>query len=188
MWAHCSQGALKKFPELQIGKHFWWKEYCCKFSQFDTVSTILSSLLSRQNSKALLLLQHHNISTYWVFFFPLAKLGPGRNGGPEDYDFWSFDIWKGDAMWAHCSQLCFEQTSSPIFPPFNTTTLIKPMNEEEEEAPLEDPRICRNRLGRERHATRFEKQCVADANRRATHRADVNCCGCQPTGSLENCA
>jgi len=56
-------------------------------------------------------------------------------------------------------------------PPFNTTTLIKPMNEEEEEAPLEDPRICRNRLARERHAARSEKQCAADANRRATHRA-----------------
>jgi hypothetical protein len=26
-------------------------------------------------------------------------------------------------------------------PPFNTTTFIKPMNKEEEEAPLEDPRI-----------------------------------------------
>jgi hypothetical protein len=55
-------------------------------------------------------------------------------------------------------------------PPFNTTTLIKPMNEEEEEAPLEDPRICRNRLARKRHAARSEKQRAADANRRATHR------------------
>jgi hypothetical protein len=26
-------------------------------------------------------------------------------------------------------------------PPFNTTTLIKPMNKEEEEAPLEDSRV-----------------------------------------------
>jgi hypothetical protein len=33
--------------------------------------------------------------------------------------------------------------------PFNTTTLIKPMNKEEEEAPLEDPRVLRNRLARE---------------------------------------
>ncbi len=56
-------------------------------------------------------------------------------------------------------------------PPFNTTTLIKPMNKEEEEAPLEDSRICRNRLARERHAARSEKQCAADAHRRATHRA-----------------
>jgi hypothetical protein len=31
-------------------------------------------------------------------------------------------------------------------PPFNTTTLIKLMNEEEEEAPLEDPRVHQNRL------------------------------------------
>ncbi len=31
-------------------------------------------------------------------------------------------------------------------PPFNTTTLIKPMNEEEEEAPLEDSRVRQNRL------------------------------------------
>ncbi len=37
-------------------------------------------------------------------------------------------------------------------PAFNTTTLIKPMNEEEEEAPLEDPRVHRNRLTHERHA------------------------------------
>jgi hypothetical protein len=36
--------------------------------------------------------------------------------------------------------------------PFNTTTLIKPMNEEEEEAPLEDPRVHWNRFARERHA------------------------------------
>jgi hypothetical protein len=56
-------------------------------------------------------------------------------------------------------------------PPFNTTTLIKPMNEEEEEAPLEDSRICRNRLARERHTARFEEQRVADANWRAIHKA-----------------
>ncbi len=36
-------------------------------------------------------------------------------------------------------------------PPFNTTTLIKPMNEEEEEAPSEDPRVRRNRLAQKRH-------------------------------------
>jgi len=29
-----------------------------------------------------------------------------------------------------------------LSPPFNTTTLIKPMNEEEEEAPLEDLHVC----------------------------------------------
>jgi hypothetical protein len=34
---------------------------------------------------------------------------------------------------------------------FNTTTLIKPMNEEEEEAPLEDLRVHRNCLAWERH-------------------------------------
>jgi hypothetical protein len=44
------------------------------------------------------------------------------------------------------------------------------MNEEEEEAPLEDPRIRRNRLARERHAARFEKQHAINANRRATHK------------------
>jgi len=49
-------------------------------------------------------------------------------------------------------------------PPFNITTLIKVMNEEEEEAPLEDPRIRRNRLARERHVVRSKKQCVVDAN------------------------
>ncbi len=36
-------------------------------------------------------------------------------------------------------------------PPFNTTTLIKPMNKEEEKAPLEDPRVHQNRLAWERH-------------------------------------
>ncbi len=45
------------------------------------------------------------------------------------------------------------------------------MNEEEEEAPLEDPRLRRNRLARQRHASRSKKQRAADANRRATHRA-----------------
>jgi hypothetical protein len=55
----------------------------------------------------------------FFFFFPSCKisLGLGRNGGPEDYDFWSFDIRKGDAMWVHYSQLYFEQTFSPISPP-----------------------------------------------------------------------
>ncbi len=54
MWAHRSQGALKKFPELQIGKHFWWKEYCCKFSQFDTVSA--TSLKTFWNPSALMMM------------------------------------------------------------------------------------------------------------------------------------
>jgi hypothetical protein len=48
------------------------------------------------------------------------------------------------------------------------------MNEEEEEAPLEDSRIRRNCLVRERHVPRFEKQRAVDANRRATHRAAHN--------------
>jgi hypothetical protein len=43
-------------------------------------------------------------------------------------------------------------------PPFNTTTLIKPINEEEEEAPLEDPRVCRNCLAHERHAYNLKKK------------------------------
>jgi hypothetical protein len=44
------------------------------------------------------------------------------------------------------------------------------MNEEEEEAPLEDPHIRRNRLVRERHAARSEEQRAVDANRWAIHR------------------
>jgi len=44
-----------------------------------------------------------------------------------------------------------ERTSSPISPPLNTTTLLKPMNEEEEETPLENPCIRRNGLAWERH-------------------------------------
>ncbi len=56
-------------------------------------------------------------------------------------------------------------------PPFNTTTLIKPMNEEEEEAPLEDSRIRRNRLARERHVARSKEWRAAYANRRVAQRA-----------------
>jgi hypothetical protein len=44
------------------------------------------------------------------------------------------------------------------------------MNEEEEEAPLEDLRIRRNRLARERHIARSEEQRAVDANRWAIHR------------------
>jgi hypothetical protein len=53
----------------------------------------------------------------------------------------------------------------------NTTTLIKPMNEEEEEAPLEDSRIHRNRLARERYATRSEEQRATYASRQVAQRA-----------------
>ncbi len=62
----------------------------------------------------------------------------------------------------------------PIPPLFNTTTLIKPMNEEEEKSPLEGPRIRRNRLAQERHATWSKEQRAADANRRVTQRAASN--------------
>jgi hypothetical protein len=42
-------------------------------------------------------------------------------------------------------------------PPFNTRTLIKPTNEEEEEAPLEVLHVRWNRLARERHAPGLKK-------------------------------
>jgi hypothetical protein len=42
-------------------------------------------------------------------------------------------------------------------PNFKRTTLIKPMNNEEEEAPLEDPRIRPSCLARERHAPGLKK-------------------------------
>jgi hypothetical protein len=45
------------------------------------------------------------------------------------------------------------------------------MNEEEEEALLEDLRIRQNRLARERHVARSEKQCAVDANQRAIRKA-----------------
>ncbi len=48
------------------------------------------------------------------------------------------------------------------------------MNEEEEEAPLEDPRVCRNCLRWEKHTIRFEEQLVADASRRAIQRTVCN--------------
>jgi hypothetical protein len=45
------------------------------------------------------------------------------------------------------------------------------MNEEEEEAPLEDPHVHRNRLALERHAARSEDQHAADASWHVTmHR------------------
>jgi hypothetical protein len=56
-----------------------------------------------------------------------------------------------------------KQTSSPM-PPLNTTTFIKPKNEEKDEAPLEDPRVRRNRLARKRHVTPFEEQRATNAN------------------------
>ncbi len=45
------------------------------------------------------------------------------------------------------------------------------MNEEEEESPLEGPRLRRNRLARERHAIRSKEQRAADASRREGQRA-----------------
>jgi hypothetical protein len=42
-------------------------------------------------------------------------------------------------------------------PPSTQQTLIKPMNKEEEEAPLEDPCIHRNHLAQERHAPSLKK-------------------------------
>jgi hypothetical protein len=56
-------------------------------------------------------------------------------------------------------------------PPFNTTTLIKPMNEEEEEAPLEDLCVCQNHLAWERHVAQFEEQRATNASRRVAQRA-----------------
>jgi hypothetical protein len=44
------------------------------------------------------------------------------------------------------------------------------MNKEEEEAPLEDPRIHWNYLARERHIVRSEEQRVADASRWAIQK------------------
>jgi len=45
------------------------------------------------------------------------------------------------------------------------------MNEEEEESPLEGPRVRRNRLVRKRHAARSKEQRAADASRREGQRA-----------------
>jgi hypothetical protein len=50
-------------------------------------------------------------------------------------------------------------------PPFKRTTLIKPMNKEEEEAPLEDPHIHPNHLARERHAPGLKKINMVQRNR-----------------------
>jgi hypothetical protein len=48
------------------------------------------------------------------------------------------------------------------------------MNEEEEEAPLEGPRVRWNRLAREKHAARSKEQRAADANRRVAQRVARN--------------
>jgi hypothetical protein len=45
------------------------------------------------------------------------------------------------------------------------------MNEEEEESPLEDPRVRWNCLAREKHAARSKEQCAMDTSRRVTQRA-----------------
>ncbi len=48
------------------------------------------------------------------------------------------------------------------------------MNEEEEEALLEDPHVRQNHFARERHVVWFEDQCAADANRRVAQRVVRN--------------
>jgi hypothetical protein len=48
------------------------------------------------------------------------------------------------------------------------------MNEEEEESPLEDPRVRRNYITREKHATRSKEQRAVDANQRATQKVARN--------------
>jgi hypothetical protein len=84
----------------------------CLFSLVDVdgiTTTVVRLLLFGQNFKALLLLQHHNnmlssiIHAFFrligfFFFFGEIGLGLGRKGAPEDYDFWSSGVWKGDAM------------------------------------------------------------------------------------------
>jgi hypothetical protein len=48
------------------------------------------------------------------------------------------------------------------------------MNEEEEESPLEDSRVRRNRIAREKHAARSKEQRAVDASRWATQRVARN--------------
>jgi hypothetical protein len=45
------------------------------------------------------------------------------------------------------------------------------MNKEEEESPLEGPRIRRNRVARERYVAQSKEQCVADASRQEAQKA-----------------
>ncbi len=49
--------------------------------------------------------------------------------------------------------------------------IIKPMNEEEEESPLGDRRLRRNRLARKKHAAQSKEQRAADASQREGQRA-----------------
>jgi hypothetical protein len=47
------------------------------------------------------------------------------------------------------------------------------MNEEEEESPLEGPRVRQNHLAQERHAARSKEQRPADASQRAHSNAQI---------------
>jgi hypothetical protein len=62
-----------------------------------------------------------------------------------------------------------------LSPPFNIATIIKPMNKEEKEAPLEDLHVYRNRLAQEKHVARSEKQCATYANRRTAQLFKTKC-------------
>jgi hypothetical protein len=48
------------------------------------------------------------------------------------------------------------------------------MNEEEEDTPLEDPRVHRNHIAWERHTAQFEEQHAMDASWRAAQRGVRN--------------
>jgi hypothetical protein len=54
--------------------------------------------------------------------------------------------------------------------PFNTTTLIRPMNKEEEGVPVKDSHVRWNHFVRERHTARSEEQRVMNVSRRAAQR------------------
>jgi hypothetical protein len=111
----------------------------------------------------------------FFFFFSSGKIRPRQKWRPWGLWFLEFrHLERGHNVSSLQPTLLWTDLFTYLPPPFNTTTLIKLMNEEEEEAPLEDPHIRRNRLARERHAARSEKQREANANRRATHRATRN--------------
>jgi hypothetical protein len=50
-----------------------------------------------------------------------------------------------------------KQKTSRLYSALRSQVPIKPMNQEEEEAPLEDPCVRRNRLAQERHTLGLKK-------------------------------
>jgi hypothetical protein len=63
-------------------------------------------------------------------------------------------------------------------------TLIKPMNEEEEEAPFKNSCVHQNHLARERHAVQSEEQCATNAADEQLEKCTERCADCDEEALL----